>query len=537
MKKVLLPGLFILSVFAGRWYLFSPRTAELPAYNYLSCVGEAKDVDATYEADVLFVKRALPETSNSEIFWAGANRLNSFVFENQTRYAPSDFKAIGVGEDIRIDILGTTEVGYPQSLTFRPSSQEHFYPFGDADYVRNLYSLGKVEEGEAAIKVRVRISQNIHLCRSDKSPVVPEDLRLFAPADPYLAFSYYPLSAWPRLWKANEKKAVVHNPCSEAELLPRIPEKWNPLAFAFSWRPFVEGRSYDKTSFDCRESYRLGENVFEVKPRFVPRLDKKVTDIDFGAFKDLNRPIKATAFFGALRSFSFRPMDPVVVKALVESYLLPIGDSEARRKLPIGDENFDLALSRVLIFLRNVSAVIEPHSREVHVTPLSIGVSIRGKFKLSKKDLDLFVHFSPISPDFPGYDIFAQAVEERLLQSDIFIYEGHNHGGKPLRATLNRLKEKYHGALPTGAPEYQLVAMLSCSANGVYHRSNFPKPPGMRRDFVYGLSSYLDIPGHGVLSFITAADKFAYNGRIPHFGNWASAHKSDNLYLLVNHRD
>lgn len=533
MKGLLFFGLFVLSVLGARSFL-SPKQQPLPKFNYLSCQGEVDEMNVKYRSELFLVKRALPAVVSDEMLWAAVWRNNNYPFFNQPKISPSVAKSIGLGPET-IHILSKEDAPYPNSVKISSGLPKQVFPDFDAEYVKNLFSLGSVKKGEPAMKVSYEVNQTIYTCHVKGADFHPEKLKLYAPNDPYLAKDFFPAEDYPLISIPRDKAFERINPCFEVDQV-RATKPVNPLSFGYGWNPFLEGHSADKKSFSCRPYYRPGENIFLLSQTVTKKEPVNVSSLDFGRLKNLNRPIRASVFFGASDNYSFSKLDPEEAKAYIDMYLSDISTSEARENIPIFKGKYDKTFSRLLIFLRNMKTFVTTHTYEVVATPEVVQVKFQGKFKQSKKDIEVFVHFSPNIPENTTYELFGYAFASKFLSSDIVVYDGHSAGGKTLLMGME-LASKSVGRLKDDSfPPYQILGVLSCSANGVYNLSRIPKVKGMDRDIVYGLSSFSDPAANGALSFIIAADKYLYNQSVPHFGHWASYFRTDNHLLLMNQR-
>jgi hypothetical protein len=533
MKGILLVSAFVLSVFVAR-SLVSPKKTAIPKFNYLSCHGEVEELNVNYRGEFFLVKRALPTPHSDAWLWASAWRNNVYAFENHTYYSPSLAKSVATGyTDVKI--LGTEDAAYPQDVKISSEVTKYVYPHDDTDYIKKLFQLSSVKKGEPALKVTYEVNQTLYTCHGQGAKFRPEDLKFYIPNDPYLAVDFYPESEKRLLYFPLEKSFAKATPCYVTDMM-RSKKKLNALSFGYGWKPFVEGHGADKKSFSCPSYYRVGENITLISPVITRKDPAKVSSLDFSRFDDLNRPIKASVFFGAADNYDFSKFDPEDAKSYVEKFLSDISVSEARKNLPFLQGKYDRTFSRLLIFLKNMRGHITTHSYDVMATPEVVQIKFQGKFKLSKKDIEVFILFSPNLPENSSYELFEYSFASKFLSSDIIIYDGHNAGGRSLEKGLElaqRTLEKSSGPPP---PAYQIFGVLACSANGVYNIERIPKVKGMERDIVYGLSGYSDSAANGALSFIVAADQYLYNQRVPHFGNWATYFKTDNHYLLVNQR-
>src|SRR5690606_28553102 len=123
----------------------------------------------------------------------------------------------------------------------------------------------------------------------------------------------------------------------------------------------------------------------------------------------------------------------------------------------------------LLYKLRNQIQII---SKEVQSDDLYVNVILRGKLKLSKKDIELKMSLSPNDPKYQGADIFASNFANDFLTNDIVIYEGHATTGTIFEDGLKKLKEQNFQPQRNDIA-YQIFAIYSCSSTFYYHPSRF----------------------------------------------------------------
>ncbi len=533
MKVFFFFSLFILSVIGARSFLLK-KNLPLPKFNYLSCQGEVDEFNVSYRGQFFLVKRALPAELSDRSLWASAWRMNSYAFVNQVQYAPSLAKSIAMGPET-IKIVSQELSTYPQDVNMTSEMTDHSFPESDAEYVKNLYALGSVAKGEPAIKVTYEANQTLYTCHGHGAKFNLKDLNFFIPNDPYLAQDFYPADKYPKLSLLRDKAVVKTHPCYELDMI-REGKKLNPLDFSYGWKPLTEGHGSEKERFSCSSYYRLGKNIFKIAPVISSKAPAQVSSLDFSRFKVLNRPIRASIFFGASDNLKYIKLDPQEARTYVETFLSDISVADARRNLSSLGQKYDKSFIRLLIFLKNMSPYLKIHSHDVVVTSDIVKLTVKGKFNLSKKDIEIFILFSPNVPTSASYELFTYTFASKFLSSDIVVYDGHSSGGETLGRGLNLAKESIERTPAATIPPYQIFGVLACSSNGIYHKSRIPKVKGMERDIIYGLSYYSDAPANGTLSFIVATDKYLYNQSVPHFGHWANYFHTDNHFMLVNQR-
>jgi hypothetical protein len=535
MKKFFLPAIFVGSIIAGRWFLASlvSPPAELPKYNYLSCMGSIKDYAVTYKASFFLVKRALDENIDQNFLREAAWRMNRYAFANQAKYFPSQAKTIAISNDV-IRNISYEDSLYPNTIKIPPSTDVHQSSGSEEAYLERLYQLGEIKKGEPAIRVTYEASQSFYPCHGQGRNFDPSELKFFVPADPYIALNYFPEAEWPEVILPHHRSSGTLNPCFRRDMVnPK--KKIKPLTFTFGWMPFDKGRDVDGKEYDCSQYYRVGDNVFQITPSFTEKIPEQIADLNFSRFEDLKRPLRASILFGSL-AIQNSTLDPEEAKAYVTKYFSEIPKEEAEKNLPLQNAQIDKSFSRLLVFLRNLRAHVDPRDFTVEASSEMVQIVLRGKLRQSKKDMELFIHYSQNLPERAGYENFENALVSRFLKSDILIYNGHFADGRTLSGSFDQISESLKRSPAQPHVAYQIMGILSCSSHGTHRPETVPLPAGMRRDIVYGTGEYLDASAYGSLSFIVATDKYLYNKRVPKFSQWASYFQSDNSFQLHNQR-
>lgn len=536
LKSYILPGIILLSIVAYRIYLKS-RPVEIPKYgNYLSCIGHAYDLDVKLKGEVYLPASALPESDQEKIdlYREAAFYQNLYAFTNILEHNPSStLKWITFGTKMpKIDILGTEKIVYPQDIEFESNAEISGFPPVAENYLKRLMPLEKVSKGEPAVKVNYELESELLTCFTEPNPKVFSSLKIFHPYDPYLAYFYVPKSHRMKVVNPVRLNAEgIYNPCLNPDGVTS--SGFNPFGFWYFWRPDAKGHSKDKVPFDCSLFYQEGKNLKLVQVEVQESAPEKAQYFDFKKFEELKRPVKVSLLIGAIEGAVFPKLNPDDVKKFVDLYLSDISLHDARKQLPA---EYDSHFSKVLVLLYKLRNHLDIYNKEVNAGDLYADIILRGKLKLSKKDIELKISLSPNDPRYEGSDHFSSNFANDFLTNDIVIYEGHATVGTIFNDGLKKLKEQ-NLSKQDKSIAYQIFAIYSCSSTFYYHPSRFPKVenPEFRRDVVRTAGAYFDAGGNGSLGLIASLDQYLYNESYVPFAYWAKNYKSDNFYILSNH--
>lgn len=534
-KAWLLPGCLILAAIAFKVYR-STRTIEIPKYgNYLSCVGHAYDLDIKLKGEVIVLNKALPENAAEKeaLFKHAAFFQNLYAFTNLLEHNPnSPLKWVSFGsKKSLVTITKTESVDYPLNLEFNNKTPITGFPPMAENYLKKLMPTGSTSKGEPATKVSYEMESKLLTCFTEETPQSLSKLNIFHPIDPYLAYYYVPPSHHLKIVNSDRAAAEdVVNPCLNPGGITS--SGFNPYGYWYFWRPEAQGRSFDQTPFDCSLFYKEGVNLKRVSVNFQEAPPEKATYFDFKKFDNLQRPIKFTFLVGGIEGSNFTKLNTQEVKKFVDLYLSDISLQQARSQLPA---KYDTHFSKVLAILYKIKNHMEIFNHEVRSDELYADVFLKGKLKLSKKDIELKISLSPNDPRYSSADHFADTFAKDFLTSDIVIYEGHATTGMIFDQGL----EKLHSQSPKiqdNSIAYQIFAIYSCSSSFYYHPERFPKVenPNFRRDVVRTAGAYADGGGNGSLGLLASLDQYLYNESYVPFAYWAKNYKSDNFYILTN---
>lgn len=540
MKKIkpfLLPGLFLIAFIGYRYYRNS-RPVEIPKYgNYLSCIGNAFDLDVKLKGEVYLVDKALPESEEDKnaFYHQAVFYQNLYAFTNLLEHNPgTTLKWVSFGTKMpKIKILGTEKTEYFQDVEFETELDkvDGFPPQAEA-YLKSLLPHQKVARGEEATKVKYELEGELLTCFTDNNPQVLKSFKIFHPKDPYLAYYYMPKSHRVKIVNSGRAQAEgVINPCLNPDGLTS--SGFNPFGYWYFWRPEAQGHSFDKTPFDCSLFYQKGKNISLVDVEVQEGAAERANYFDFKKFDNLERPIKLSLLVGGIEGAQFTRLDKEDVKKLVDLYLSDISLTEARKQLP---QKYDNHFSKILVLLYKLRNQMEIFSRDIQSDELYVNVTLKGKLKLSKKDIQIKISLSPNDPRYEGSEYFASNFAEDFLTNDIVIYEGHATVGTIFDKGLAKLKEQsFHPQ--DSSLRYQIFAIYSCSSTFYYQPGRFPKVgnPEFKRDVIRTAGAYVDGGGNGSLGLIASLDQYLYNESYVPFAYWAKNYKSDNFYILSNH--
>lgn len=526
-------------------FVFKRNSVEIPKYGtYLSCVGTPADIKVKHKSELYLIEAALPKSKEEQqaLFHQAAWYQNTYTFSNLTdinKNSTLKWSSNSYHEP-KIKILNDYPAEYKSSLSFKESSfkkdlDKTWFPPEAKAYLYRVSKIENIKKGMPARRVEYEYETNIYTCFTSKDTSDFGKLKFFQPIDPYLAYHEVPESQYIFLKNDGRKASGVFNPCIRPNAINY--NGFNAFAFFAFWQPEAQGHGSNKEPFDCSLFYKEGESIQKVNVTYEEATPVERQFIDFGHFDKLNRPIKTAFLFGSQESDIFEKFDIPQSTKLIELYLSGIPTSEARKSLPSFQEKFDPNFSRLLLLLWNITKNMDIIHKNIDVKEDHLKVVLKGKLKLSKKDLELTFYFSPNNPRLDTARYFDQAAKESLLTNDIVIYEGHSAGGEVFNNSLNEMRAENY-PLQDKKIEYQVMALLSCSSTLFFDPHNFPpiQNPKFKRDVIATGGGYLDHMGNGSLALIASLDGYLYNESYVPFGFWAKNFKSDNFYILSNLR-
>lgn len=540
MKKInssyLFIGVLVLLSLSYRFF-FKSKPKEIPKYgNYLSCIGTPFDLKVKLKSEIYLLEKAMPEDQGelNRLMYAAVYYQNLFSFTNILDNNPNtNMKWSSVSDkDPVIKILGSEPAVYPYEVDFADDEIElKGFPPAPTKYLTKVISYKKIHKGEPARKITYEYENDLLTCFTDPTPASISSMKFHQPMDPYTAYFAVPKSHRVLLKNPVRFAEGIYNPCMNPDGISAI--GFNPFGYWYFWRPEAKGHSADKVPFDCTLFYQEGKNYQLPKVSYTENSPKDSKYLNFAHFEKINRPIKMTMLVGGQESKIFQKLEKADVEKFVDLYLSGIDASTARKQLPA---KYDAHFAKILLLLWKVKGHMEIYSKTVTSDELSVNLILRGKLKLSKKDIELKISLSPNNPDYEGADIFAKNFNNEFMNHDIVVYEGHASTGNVFNEGLKLLKEQ-NLANQDKSIAYQIFAIYSCSSSYYYHPESFPRieNPGFKRDIVRTAGAYLDGTGNGSLALIASLDQYLYNESYVPFAYWAKNFKSDNFYILSNH--
>ena len=534
-KSYLILGVLILAGLGYRFFL-KPKKVEMPKYgNYLSCIGHPYDLKIKFKSELVLAEKALPESDKDRqwLYFSAAYYQNLFAFSNILDHNPtSKLKWSSFVNTLpKIKVLSDEKIEYPFDVEFETDTKNSGFPPEADAYVAKLLTTGKIAKGEPARKITYEMESDLLTCFTENTPSSFKDLKIFQPIDPYMAYFMVPKTHRMRLENPIRFAGGVFNPCMNPGGINA--SGFEAFGFWNFWLPEAKGHSADKQPFDCTLFYQVGKNILMPKVSIEENMPKAASYLNFNHFENINRPIKMSILVGGQESKIFQKLDKEEVKKYVDLYLSDIDLQSARSQLP---QKYDAHFAKVLILLFKTRNHMEIFSKELTSDELSVNIKLKGKLKLSKKDIQLDISLSPNNPKYEGADIFAKNFYNDFLNHDIVVYEGHALTGDVFSEGLKLLKDDGYKNQDKSI-QYQILGIYSCSSMFYYNPEKLPKieSTGFKRDVVRTAGAYLDGSGNGSLALIASLDQYLYNESYVPFAYWAKNFKSDNFYILTNH--
>lgn len=540
MKKIsplLFVVLFACLIIIGKKTIFKSKPLEIPKYgNYLSCIGYPYDLKFKFKSSIIFAKSALPagQENLNRLYFSGVYYQNMYTFTNVHDYnSHSNLKWSSLSEkDPQIKILKVEDVSYPVDIKIPPTEVSGFPP-EPTNYLNSLIKIGQIKKDEPAIKVTYEYQNDVQMCFTENKPDLSK-LKIVQPVDPYM--SYYVVPSEERKLIANpvRKTQQLINPCIDPEAL--TPTVFSPFVQWFIWRPFAEGHDLNNSPFNCNDYYRDNVTINTLKLTPVENSPKETAFLAFDKFENINRPLKASIFLGAQETGEFVKFNKDEANKLITLFLSGIDTQTARKELPVTKNKFDPKFSTFLWLMRNVSEQMDVKKTEHDVNEFAASVTLQGKLKLSRKDVQVKIFVNQNNPRFEGSDYFARSFADEFLNNDVVIYGGHATMGNVFRESFqkygNLIKEKQNNNL-----NYQIMAVFSCTAGFFYNGDSFPKTdhPEFQRDLIRTGAGFTDGSANSSLILLGQIDSYLYNKKYAPFAYWSKMAKADNFYILSNH--
>lgn len=524
-------------LFAKRY--FTKKTiVELPKYGtYLSCHGHPFDLRVKFQSEAYLLKEALPKSEQSQnfLYHQVAYYQQMYSFTNMHDYNQGTklkWSSLSDAEP-KIKVLNVEEASYPYDSEIPSDVDVIAFPPDATVYLNNLKTLGKTVKGAPAKKVTYEYENDLFMCFTEKNSDF-QGMKVVHPLDPYTAYFVIPVAE--RKTITNKSRNTTHtvNPCMNPFSMP--PTGQNPFFLWYSWRPFAEGHDSNHTAFNCNQYYKEGETIKRVDLAFTENTPKNIQSLDFAKFRELERPLKVAIFLGSQESLTYKKLNKEDAERYVKRFVSGIDAMTAKKELPVNENKYDPKFSTTLWLTRNIAEQMDLKS-----VPLDIGeshalINLKGKLKLSKRDIDLKIFFSQTNPKYPGAEEFGKAFADEFLKSDVVIYEGHVNSGNVFVDSLAKHKDEMKQN-QNKEIAYQIFALYSCTANFYFRPDSFPSidHPGFRRDFIRTGGDFTDSTANSSLALIGQLDSYFYNQNAVAFAYWSKMAKSDNFYILSNH--
>src|SRR5690606_14900882 len=163
----------------------------------------------------------------------------------------------------------------------------------------------------------------------------------------------------------------------------------------------------------------------------------------------------------------------------------------------------------LLWFIRNVKENIDIKISETDVRDYYLRVDLKGKFRLSKRDVHLKLVMTPNNPKYEGMEEFSKAFAQEFLSNDIVTYEGHVNGGGIFDDSFTKYKDLLLSSQNKNL-NYQIFAIHSCVAGFFFHPDKLPKidNPTFKRDVIRTAGPYIDATANGSLAIIGQVDSY-----------------------------
>jgi hypothetical protein len=534
MKKTTLLNFLVLASVLGImvWRLYpKKKPVILPKYgSYLSCQGHAFDLNFKHQGEVYLLKKALPSDPEalerlkwSAVYYQNMYNFNSLIYN----YPNSEIKSISLANSpVDIKILKVEDFPYPLHIKFDPATPTELPPEQHA-YMAKIKELGaEVQKGEPAIKISYNYSANILACLTVNDSAAIKKYKILHPIDPHLAYFFVPKHQWVS-FDSKISGTQVANPCIDQSFVDNGPI--DSQALWYFWRPFAKGKDSAGFAYDCSLYYQEGKNIVSPIYQLAENPPKKASDPNYARFADIKRPLRVSLFLGAFENIQFRPFDEDF-REVVDKFLEPMSFKEAQSLIPERNR-YDVGSVRLLIILWNLSQHMDLKGHDISWDPLSYNIVVKGKLRLSKKDMEVRLFFSPNKPKHPGYERFNEEFAKDFYTRDILVYEGHASLGSVFDLPkLTAARKEVSDPV-----SYQIFGIYSCLAQYYYDPAKFPRPeiPGYNREVIQTANVYSDV-GKGALGILASVDEYLYNQSYVPFAFWASSFKSDNFFVLTN---
>lgn len=541
MKKIT-PLLYVVLlaslIIVGKKTIFKSKPLEIPKYgNYLSCIGYPFDLKFKFTSSIILSKKSLPQSQQelNRLFFSGIYYQNMYTFTNVHDYNfNTNLRWASLSEkDPQIKVIKVEDASYPIDIKIPVEVEYTGFPPEATAYLKSIMGFKEIKKDDPAVKVTYEYQNDVQMCFTENKPELSK-LKIVQPVDPYMAYYYVPEQERKLISNPLRKAQQKINPCIDPEGL--TPTPFSPFVQWFSWRPFAEGHDLNNSAFNCNDYYKDNVTINTLKVSITENSPSNTKSLALDRFENLDRPLKASIFLGAQETLAFVKFNKEEAKKYISLYLSGIDNQTARKELPVTKNKFDTKFSTFLWLMRNVSQQMDVKKSEYDVNEFSAQVTLKGKLKLSRKDIEVKIFINQNNPRFEGSDYFAKSFADEFLNNDVIMYGGHATMGNVFNESFKKygdlIKEKQNKNL-----DYQIMAVFSCTAGFFYNGDTFPKTDHaeFERDLIRTGGGFSDGSANSSLILLGQIDSYLYNKKYAPFAYWSKMSKSDNFYILTNH--
>ncbi len=541
MKKItplLYVVLIAVLIIVGKKTIFKSKPLEIPKYgNYLSCIGYPFDLKFKFTSSTILAKDSLPEKQESKnrLYYSAAFFQNMYTFTNIHDYnLNTNLKWSSLSDkDPSIKVIKVEDIPYPVDVELSPGTELSGFPPEATMYLTSLFEKGKIKKDDPAVKVTYEYENDVQMCFTENK-VDLSKIKFVQPVDPYMSYYFVPITDRRPIANPVRKVEQVINPCINPEGMS--PSVYSPFVQWFTWRPFAEGHDLNKKPFNCNDYYKDKVTLNTLNVSVTENIPKETAFLAFDKFENLDRPLTASIFLGAQETKTFKKFDIIGAKRFISLFLSGIDTQTARKEIPEIQKNFDPKFATFLWFMRNVTEQMEVKISEYDVNEYSAGVTLKGKLKLSRKDIVIKIFIHQNNSKFEGSDYFAKSFADEFLNNDVVIYGGHATMGNVFAESFQKygdvMKQKQNKKL-----DYQIMALFSCTAGFYFNGDKFPGTDHaeFQRDFIRTGGGFTDGSANSSLILLGQIDSYLYNKKYAPFAYWSKMAKADNFYILSNH--
>lgn len=532
--KIIITAVLFVSAFTAYKYFNKPKAALLPKINYMSCQGHSFDSQVKLQSSFYLSNKALPTNAQelNALLESAAFVQNLYTFTNISQInvqGPLTWSSLG--NRPKIKILKIEDAAYPFNADFETELPLIGMTQPMINYLTKLLSFGEVKQAEPAKKVTYEYENNLKFCLKENNFATANTLKFIQPKDAFLAYFVVPKIQRRLIYNPIVKASATINPCmfNEAVTAGGVA----PFAFWYHWNPELKGTDHNKGPFDCTLYYQNEKTINLVNVTLTENAPKKVADIDFEKFNFKDRPLNVSVQFGPQENTDFYPLD-AKAEEYINLYLTKLDPHQVRKGLPIENgAKYDVTFNRVLVFLWSLNQHFDVIQKNIETTKYHVSIELKGKLRLSKKDMQINITYGRNLPGLEGSEYFEKNFSRDLLSKDILIYDGHASYGGIFTNVFEEMKK-----LPDNKDNlnYQILALYSCSSGHYFDAQMFKKlkTPGFRRDIISTGGGFRDSTSNASLALIASLDGYLYNERYVPFAYWATSFKTDNFLILTN---